>query len=76
MEYVNELLKVEFELPAPQSNRQRKFLVRNPVAYMVKKMRDAAVSLSRLSPQERALFDGSKSKEVRSFAANEAVKVS
>eukprot|EP00439_Symbiodinium_sp_Y106_P012966 s3447_g1.t3 len=74
MEDVNEFLKVEFDLPAPQSNRQRKLLEKNPVAYMVKKMRDAEVSLGRLSAQERSLFERAKAKEVRSFVANEAVR--
>ena len=74
MEDVQEFLRIEFEVPQPESNRQRKFLERNPVAYMVKKMRDAEVSLSKLGPHERALFTRAKSKEVRSFIANEAVR--
>ena len=74
LEEVNECLKVQFDFPAPESNRQRKFLERNPVAYMVKKMRDAEVSLSKLGPADRALFTRAKGKEVRSFIANEAVR--
>ena len=74
MEDVHEFLKVEFDVPAPESNRQRKLLERNPLAYMVKKMRDAEVSLSRLPLQERQLFSRAKAKEVKSFLTNEAVR--
>ena len=74
MEDVHKFLKVEFDVPAPESNRQRKLLERNPIAYMVKKMRDAEVSLSRLPPQERQLFSRAKAKEVKSFLTNEAVR--
>ena len=74
MEEVNEFLKIEIDLPTTWSNRQRKMLERNPVAYMVKKMRDSEVSLSRLSPAERELFFRAKAKEVDSFIKNEAVR--
>ena len=45
MEKMNDFLKVEFDFPAPESNPQRKMLERNPVAYLVKKMWDAEVSI-------------------------------
>ena len=41
-------------------------------AYMVKKMRDAEVTLSKLRPHDRELFTRATSKEVRSFIADEA----
>ncbi|OLP80083.1 hypothetical protein AK812_SmicGene39554 [Symbiodinium microadriaticum] len=74
MEDVNEFLKIEFEIPTVWSNRQKKMFERHPVAYMVKKMRDSEVSLSRLSPAERQLFIRAKAKEVDSFIKNEAVR--
>ena len=66
-------LKIEFDV-GDLSNRQRKFLQRNPVAYLVKKMRDSEVSLTKLSSVERALFERAKAKEVDSFIKNEAVR--
>ena len=68
-----ERLKLEFEI-LDLSNRQRKFLERNPVAFMVKKLRDSEVSLTRLSAVERLLFARAKAKEVDSFIKNEAVR--
>ena len=62
-------LKIEFDL-GDLSNRQRKLLQRNPVAYLVKKMRDSEVSLTRLSAVERALFERAKAKEVDSFCSS------
>ncbi|CAE7821609.1 GIP [Symbiodinium sp. CCMP2592] len=69
-----EFLKVEFDLPPPSSNRQRKLLERNPVLYMVKKMKDSEVVLSRLSERDKTLFHRAKMKEVDSFIKNEAVR--
>ncbi|CAE7365735.1 GIP [Symbiodinium sp. CCMP2456] len=69
-----EFMRVEFDLPAPASNRQRRFLERNPLLYIVKKMKDSEVSLSRLSVKDRALFHRAKMKEVDSFIKNEAVR--
>ena len=69
-----EFLKIEFEVPPVTSHRQAKLLERNPVAYLVKKMRDSEVVLSRISPDERRLFERAKTKEVDSFLSNEAVR--
>ncbi|CAE7328962.1 nosip [Symbiodinium sp. CCMP2592] len=74
LQETQEFLKIEFDVEPPASNRQRKFLERNPVAYMVKKMRDSEVSLSRLPPRELSLFNRAKAKEVDSFLRNEAVR--
>ena len=74
MAETNEFLKLEIDMPTKWSNRQRKAHERNPVAYMVRKMRDSEVSLTRLSAQERALFTRAKAKEVESFIKNEAVR--
>ena len=68
-----ECLKLEFEI-GDLSNRQRKFLERNPVSFMVKKLRDSEVSLTKLSAVERLLFVRAKAKEVDSFIKNEAVR--
>ena len=67
-------MKIEFEVSAPTSNRQRKLLERHPVLYMVKKMRDSEVSLSKLSAAEKELFARAKTKEVDSFLKHEAVR--
>ena len=69
-----EFMKIEFSVEAPTSNRQRKLLERSPVAYMVKKMRDAEVSLAKLAPRDRLPFVQAKAKEVDSFIKNEAVR--
>ena len=71
----NEVLKIEIDLPAKWSNRQRKMFERNPVAFLVKKMKDSEVVLSRLHPSERELFVRAKAKEVDSFIKNEAVRI-
>ena len=47
---------------------------RNPVAYLVKKMRDSEVSIRKLPMEERPLFGRAKAKEVDSFLKNEAVR--
>ena len=70
----NEFLQVTIDLEAPQSNRQRKALERHPVAYLVKKMKDAEVSIAKLPAHERVLFERAKMKEVDSFIKNEAVR--
>ena len=74
MEETLEFLRVEFDVPAPTSNRQRKAMDRNCVAYLVKKMRDSEVSISKLPMEERPLFGRAKAKEVDSFLKNEAVR--
>ena len=74
MEATEEFMKIEFDLDAPKSNRQKKMLLHNPTAYLVRKMKDAEVVLSKLSPGERELFRRAKAKEVESFIKNEAVR--
>ena len=44
----NEFLQVAINLEPFTSNRQRKAFERHPVAYLVKKMKDAEVSIARL----------------------------
>ena len=70
----HEFLKVEMELEPFTSNRQQKAFERNPVAYLVKKMKDAEVSVAKLPGHEKVLFDRAKVKEVDSFLKNEAVR--
>ncbi|OLQ13334.1 hypothetical protein AK812_SmicGene2723 [Symbiodinium microadriaticum] len=74
MEATEEFMKIEFDLDVPKSNRQKKMLLHNPTAYLVRKMKDAEVVLSKLSPGERELFRRAKAKEVESFIKNEAVR--
>ena len=74
MECTEEFLKIEFDLDMPRSNRQKKMLINNPTAYLVRKMKDAEVALSKISPAERELFRRAKAKEVESFIKNEAVR--
>ena len=74
MDETHDFLKIEFNLEAPKSNRERKQLERNPQAYMVKKMRDSEVVLTKLNPAERKLFGRAKAKEVDSFVKHEAVR--
>ena len=69
-----EFLKIEFDIGGDMSNRQRKNLERNPLAFMVKKLQDSEVVISRLSEGERKLFHRAKAKEVDSFLKNEAVR--
>ncbi|CAL1167297.1 unnamed protein product [Cladocopium goreaui] len=66
-------LSMQFDLDFV-SNRQFKNFLRSPTAYLVKKMRDSEVVLSKLSPQHRELFARAKGKEIDSFLKNEAVK--
>ena len=73
MDDTEEFLKIEFDV-GDLSNRQRKHLERDPVSFMVKKMRDSEVTISRLKPEERPLFGRAKAKEVDSFMRNEAVR--
>eukprot|EP00439_Symbiodinium_sp_Y106_P045439 s1898_g5.t1 len=70
----NEFFKVEFDLGPLTSNRQRKMLENNPQAFLVKKMRDSEVVLTKLPSHERELFLRAKTKEVSSFISNEAVR--
>ena len=68
-----ECLQVSFVIDE-LSNRQRKFLEWNPVAFLVKKMRDSEVSIQKLSQADRELFIRAKTKEVDSFIKHEAVR--
>ena len=68
-----DILTVTFEVEAT-SHRQRKFLERNPVAYMIKKMNSSEVNMSKLTPALQRLFTHAKNKEVSSFIKNEAVR--
>ena len=68
-----DILTVTFEVEAT-SHRQRKFLERNPVAYMIKKMNSSEVNISKLTPALQRLFTHAKNKEVSSFIKNEAVR--
>ena len=69
-EETNEFLKIEFDI----ANRQQKMLLNNPQAFLVKKMRDSAVVIAKLPPQERQLFVRTKTKEVGSLLSNGAVR--
>ena len=64
-------IEVEVEV---DSNRTRKNLLRNPVAFLVKKMRDSEVVFGKLSNADKQLFCRAKAKEVSSFLQNEAVR--
>ena len=68
-----EVMKIEFDVDL-NSHRKEKDLLRDASAFMVKKMRDSEVVLSRLSPEHRELFSRAKSKEVSSFIKSEAVR--
>ena len=74
MDETKEFLRIEMDIDGTMSNRQRKAFERNPVLFLVKKMKDSAVSISKLSEAERRLFTHAKAKEVDSFIKNEAVR--
>ena len=57
-----------------ESHRSQKNFEKNPVAFLVKKMRDSEVIYCRLPEEQKKLFDRAKSKEVSSFLSNEAVR--
>ena len=69
----HEVLMIEFDI-GKLSHRQKKMLEKDPVSFMVKKMRDSEVTLSRLPEAHRRLFVRAKAKEVDSFIKNEAVR--
>ena len=69
----NDVMVMEIDLNL-LSNRQRKDLVRNPVAFMVKKMRDSEVNLAKLPGEFKVLFNRAKTKEVSSFLKAAAVR--
>ncbi|CAK9031677.1 Integrase catalytic domain-containing protein, partial [Durusdinium trenchii] len=64
---------MEFELNFT-SNRQRKMFMRNPQAYLVKKVSGAEVCYRKLNAEDRKLFDNAKASEVSSFIRSEAVR--
>ena len=68
-----EVLTMEFEVE-PESNTKRRALLRNPVAYMVKKLNNSEVNIQKLSQLDKVLFQRAKTKEVKSFLKNEAVR--
>ena len=70
-----DVMTMEFELNFT-SNRQQKMFLRNPTAFLVKKMRDSEVIFGKLSAEHRALFIRAKTKEVNSFIQNQAVRKS
>ena len=74
MDETKEFLRIELDIEGGMSNRQRKALERNPVLFLVKKMKDSEVVISKLSDSERKLFTHAKAKEVDSFIKNEAVR--
>ena len=69
----NEGYLMSFELDL-SSNRQRKAFIRDPVAYLVKKVSSSEVTYRKLKSDERALFDNAKNSEVTSFLKSEAVR--
>ncbi|OLQ11600.1 hypothetical protein AK812_SmicGene4533 [Symbiodinium microadriaticum] len=73
-EETHDFLKIEFDIGPITSNRQQKMLINNPQAFLVKKMKDSEVVLTKLPPHERQLFARAKTKEVGSFLSNEAVR--
>ncbi|CAE7822031.1 unnamed protein product, partial [Symbiodinium sp. CCMP2456] len=74
LEETHEFLKIEIDLGDSMSNRQRKMLMNNPQAFLVKKMRNSEVNIAKLPSHEKALFTRAKTKEVSSFISNEAVR--
>ena len=64
---------MEFDLNFT-SNRQRKMFMRNPQAYLVKKVSGAEVCYRKLNAEDRKLFDNAKASEVSSFIRSEAVR--
>ena len=56
------------------SQRQKQQFVKHPSLFLAPKLRDCEVSLARLKPEHRKLFDRAKTKEVNSFISNAAVR--
>ena len=56
------------------SNRQRKMFLRDPSAYLVKKINSSEVVYRKLSDEDRKLFDHAKASEVSSFIKTAAVR--
>ena len=73
LDEVNEGYVMELNLDF-QSHRDQKNFIRNPVNYLVKKMTDTEVNYRYLSEEDKKLFDRAKSKKVKSFLVQEAVR--
>ena len=69
----SDVMTIEFDLML-SSHRQLKDFIRDPSAFMVKKMRDSEVVLSKLSKEHKELFARAKRKEVNSFVKAQAVR--
>ena len=65
------MLSVELDVT---SQRQKQQFVKHPSLFLAQKMRDCEVSLTRLKPEHRKLFDRAKTKKVNSFISNAAVR--
>ena len=65
------MLSVELDVT---SQRQKQQFVKHPSLFLAQKLRDCEVSLTRLKPEHRKLFDRAKTKEVNSFISNAAVR--
>eukprot|EP00435_Cladocopium_sp_Y103_P012521 s2780_g3.t1 len=65
------LMEIELDF---SSERQKKIFMRNPQAYMVKKMSSAEVNYKKLSEEDKALFRNAKASEVSSLLKAEAVR--
>eukprot|EP00438_Fugacium_kawagutii_P021819 Skav230869 [mRNA] locus=scaffold1335:307503:315465:- [translate_table: standard] len=68
-----EFFTMEFDLFL-NSKRTEKDFLKNPNAFLVRKMKDTEVNFGKLSGEHRALFTRAKGKEVSSFLQNEAVR--
>ena len=66
---------MEFDLNFT-SNRQRKMFMRNPQAYLVKKVSGAEVCYRKLNAEDRKLFDNAKASEVSAQKLFDAVSPS
>ena len=73
LESGDDFLQMEFDLNLV-SNRSRKDFIRNPNAFLVKKLRDSEVHFGKLSADQKPLFNRAKGKEVNSFLQNQAVR--
>ncbi|CAE7239180.1 RE1 [Symbiodinium sp. CCMP2592] len=68
---------VEIEISFPQSQRGKQQALRDLPSYFVGSMRRRAVELSerRMSPDEKAAFQGAKAIEVKNFVASKAFEI-
>ncbi len=65
------VMNIEIEI---ESKRQRKALIQNPQAFLVKKMAGAEVCYRKLSNEDKRLFNNAKDSEVSSFLRTAAVR--